>query len=95
MSSLPPDLSRTHGLVEFATWEKRVKALPLSRPVTIRLQRLGRPRHTFQDMEFDNLNYEEFELVAQSLREVITWEVYGLRCVVLPVSYYSTSCIRF
>ena len=66
-------------LDEFAAWERRVKALPMSRPVTIRLQRLGRPRHTSQDMDFDNLNYEEFELVALSLREVVTWEVYGLR----------------
>lgn len=79
-------------LEEFAVWEKRAKALPTSHANAVRLQRLGRPRHTAEAMEFDGLNYDEFDVLASSLRAAVCYEVYGLTCVCLPGSICMYCC---
>lgn len=73
------DLSVPACLDAFAEWSKRARALPTSRANGIKIQRLGRPRHTAEDMEFDGLNYDEFSVVADSLREQVLWDVYNLK----------------
>jgi hypothetical protein len=62
----------------------------MARPHTVPLLRLGIPRHTRDGMAFDGLNYDEFGIVCDSLREAITWRVYRLRWV--PLS--GVMCVR-